>query len=95
MLTGESRAVAKAPGDKVYAGTVNQDGMLVAVATGVGSRTLLAGIVRLVAEAQGSKAPIQRLADRVVGRVRAGRRRDRGGHVRRDVVASPARRRAR
>ena len=67
MLTGESRAVAKAPGDKVYAGTVNQDGMLVAVATGVGSKTLLAGIVRLVAEAQGSKAPIQRLADRVAG----------------------------
>jgi len=67
MLTGESRAAAKAPGDKVYAGTVNQDGMLVAVATGVGSKTLLAGIVRLVAEAQGSKAPIQRLADRVAG----------------------------
>jgi Cu+-exporting ATPase len=67
MLTGESRAVAKVPGDKVYAGTVNQDGMLVAVATGVGSKTLLAGIVRLVAEAQGSKAPIQRLADRVAG----------------------------
>ena len=67
MLTGESRAVAKVPGDKVYAGTVNQDGMLVAVATGVGSKTLLAGIVRLVAEAQGSKAPIQRLADRVSG----------------------------
>ena len=67
MLTGESRAVAKAPGGRVYAGTVNQDGMLVAVATGVGSKTLLAGIVRLVAEAQGSKAPIQRLADRVSG----------------------------
>ncbi|CAG0980303.1 H+-transporting ATPase [Burkholderiales bacterium] len=67
MLTGESRAAAKAPGDKVFAGTVNQDGMLVAVATGVGSKTLLAGIVRLVAEAQGSKAPIQRLADRVSG----------------------------
>ncbi len=67
MLTGESRAAAKAPGDKVYAGTVNQDGMLVAVATGVGAKTLLAGIVRLVAEAQGSKAPIQRLADRVAG----------------------------
>ena len=67
MLTGESRAVAKARGDKVYAGTVNQDGMLVATATGVGAGTLLAGIVRLVAEAQGSKAPIQRLADRVSG----------------------------
>jgi Cu+-exporting ATPase len=67
MLTGESRAVAKAPGDRVYAGTVNADGMLVGVATGVGASTMLAGIVRLVAQAQGSKAPIQRLADRVSG----------------------------
>jgi Cu+-exporting ATPase len=67
MLTGESRAVAKKPGDQVYAGTLNQDGLVTCVATGVGSRTLLGGIVRLVAEAQGSKAPIQRLADRVSG----------------------------
>ena len=67
MLTGESRAVAKGAGDAVYAGTVNQDGALRATATGVGGATLLAGIVRLVAEAQGSKAPIQRLADRVSG----------------------------
>ena len=67
MLTGESRPVAKSPGDRVFAGTVNGDGMLVAVATGVGAATLLASIVRLVAEAQGSKAPIQRLADRVSG----------------------------
>ena len=67
MLTGESRAVAKAPGAKVYAGTVNQDGLVTCEATGVGSHTLLAGIVRLVGEAQGSKAPIQRLADRVSG----------------------------
>jgi P-type Cu+ transporter len=67
MLTGESVAVAKAPGAKVFAGTLNQDGLLSCEATGVGSATLLAGIVRLVAEAQGSKAPIQRLADRVAG----------------------------
>ena len=67
MLTGESRAIAKAPGDRVFAGTVNQDGSLRARATGVGAATLLAGIVRLVAEAQGSKAPVQRLADRVAG----------------------------
>ena len=67
MLTGESRLVPKAPGERIFAGTVNQDGMLVATATGVGATTLLAGIVRLVAEAQGSKAPIQRLADRVSG----------------------------
>jgi P-type Cu+ transporter len=67
MLTGESLPVNKEPGAKVYAGTVNQDGLVTCEATGVGSATLLAGIVRLVAEAQGSKAPIQRLADRVAG----------------------------
>jgi Cu+-exporting ATPase len=67
MLTGESRPVAKAGGDGVYAGTVNLDGFVRCAATGVGSETLLAGIVRLVGEAPGSKAPIQRLADRVAG----------------------------
>ncbi|MFO1303850.1 MAG: heavy metal translocating P-type ATPase [Burkholderiales bacterium] len=67
MLTGESRSVAKGAGDPVYAGTVNQDGLLTCEASKVGRDTLLAGIVRLVAEAQGSKAPIQRLADRVSG----------------------------
>ena len=67
MLTGESRPIAKAPGARVHAGTLNQEGLLVFEATGVGDATLLAGIVRLVAEAQGSKAPIQRLADRVSG----------------------------
>ena len=67
MLTGESRAVAKSPGAQVFAGTLNQDGLLLYEATGVGSATLLAAIARLVAEAQGSKAPIQRLADRVAG----------------------------
>ena len=67
MLTGESRAIAKAAGATIYAGTVNLDGFLRADATGVGRATLLAGIVRLVGEAQGSKAPIQRLADRVSG----------------------------
>src|SRR4030095_16705270 len=55
MLTGESQPLAKAPGMKVFAGTTNQDGLLICEATGVGSTTLLAGIVRLVAEAQGSK----------------------------------------
>ncbi len=67
MLTGESLPVAKAPAAKVYAGTVNHDGFLRCRATGVGSATLLAGIVRLVGEAQGTKAPIQKLADRVSG----------------------------
>ncbi|HEX6138080.1 MAG TPA: heavy metal translocating P-type ATPase [Casimicrobiaceae bacterium] len=67
MLTGESRPVVKSAGENVYAGTVNLDGFLRCDATGVGSATLLAGIVRLVGEAQGSKAPIQRLADRVSG----------------------------
>jgi Cu+-exporting ATPase len=67
MLTGESRAVRKAPGAKLFAGTLNQDGLVVGEATGVGSATMLAGIVRLVAQAQGSKAPIQRLADQVSG----------------------------
>jgi Cu+-exporting ATPase len=65
MLTGESLPVAKARDAKLYAGTLNQEGLLAGAATGVGSATLLASIVRLVAEAQGSKAPIQRLADRV------------------------------
>ncbi|GMV54553.1 MAG: copper-translocating P-type ATPase [Betaproteobacteria bacterium] len=65
LLTGESLPVSKSPGMQVYAGTRNGNGTLRARATGVGSATLLAGIVRLVELAQGSRAPIQRLADRV------------------------------
>jgi Cu+-exporting ATPase len=67
MLTGESLPVGKQPGDKVFAGTLNQQGLLRCSAEGVGAATMLAGIIRLVREAQGSKAPIQRLADRVAG----------------------------
>ena len=67
MLTGESLPVSKAPGEKVFAATVNGDGLLRCRATGVGTHTLLAGIIRLVEEAQGSKAPVQRLADKVAG----------------------------
>ena len=67
MLTGESLPVPKIAGAKVFAGTLNLDGVLTCDATGVGRATLLAGIVRLVAEAQGSKAPIARLADKVSG----------------------------
>jgi Cu+-exporting ATPase len=67
MLTGESVAVSKSAGARVFAGTVNGAGRLRCRATGVGSATTLAAIVRLVEQAQGSKAPIQRLADRVSG----------------------------
>jgi len=67
LLTGESLPVAKAVGDTVYAGTRNLDGMLRLAARGVGETTMLAEIVRRVAEAQGSKAPIARLADRISG----------------------------
>ncbi|PLX67226.1 MAG: copper-translocating P-type ATPase [Azoarcus sp.] len=65
MLTGESLPVEKQPGDKVFAATVNGDAVLRCRATGVGASTLLAGIIRLVEQAQGSKAPVQRLADRI------------------------------
>ncbi|MBI5898802.1 MAG: copper-translocating P-type ATPase [Rhodocyclales bacterium] len=65
MLTGESLPVTKAAGDTVFAATINGEGLLRCRATGVGSHTLLAGIIRLVEEAQGSKAPVQRLADQV------------------------------
>ncbi|MFH1605611.1 MAG: heavy metal translocating P-type ATPase, partial [Pseudomonadota bacterium] len=67
MLTGESLPLGKQPGDKVYAGTLNQQGLLRCRAEGVGAKTMLAGIIRLVREAQGTKAPIQRLADQVAG----------------------------
>jgi len=65
MLTGESIPVRKVPGDPVLAGTVNEVGPLRCRAIGVGQSTLLAAIVRQVAAAQGSKAPVQRLADQV------------------------------
>jgi cation-transporting ATPase V len=67
MLTGESVPVEKSAGDEVAGATLNTDGVLLVEATRVGADTALAQIVRLVAEAQGSKAPIQRLADRVAG----------------------------
>jgi Cu+-exporting ATPase len=68
MLTGESEPVEKKTGDPVLAGTVNEHSPLRCEATAVGQSTLLAGIVRQVAAAQGSKAPVQRLADLVAGR---------------------------
>ena len=65
VLTGESMPVEKAENDDVYGATVNTTGSLTIRATGVGKDTVLARIIRLVEEAQGSKAPIQRLADAV------------------------------
>ena len=65
MLTGESLPAEKAPESSVFAGTVNRTGSFVFRAARVGSETTLARIIQLVAEAQGSRAPIQRLADRV------------------------------
>jgi Cu+-exporting ATPase len=67
MITGESFPVEKGPGTLVIGATVNGNGALVMRAERVGSETLLAQIVRLVSQAQRSRAPIQRLADRVSG----------------------------
>ena len=64
MITGESRPVEKSPGDRVIAGTVNAAGSLRVEVTGTGERTMLAGIMRLVEQAQQSKSRAQALADR-------------------------------
>ncbi|MDE5945419.1 MAG: heavy metal translocating P-type ATPase [Rikenella sp.] len=65
MISGEPLPVGKEPGDRVLAGTINQRGAFVLEAREVGAGTVLARIVRMVQEAQGSKAPVQRSVDRV------------------------------
>ncbi len=67
MVTGESIPADKEKGDKVIGGTINKQGGFKFVATKIGSDTLLANIIKMVEEAQGSRAPIQRVADRVSG----------------------------
>ncbi|WP_207532521.1 heavy metal translocating P-type ATPase [Desertivirga arenae] len=67
MITGEPVPVLKLKADKVFAGTVNQKGSLQFKAEKVGSETLLAHIIKMVQEAQGSKAPVQKLVDKVAG----------------------------
>lgn len=65
MLTGESAPVDKAPGDEVFGGTINTTGSITYHANKVGRDTLLSQIIRMIEEAQASKAPVQRLADTV------------------------------
>lgn len=67
MLTGESLPVEKAQNDEVFAATINANGALRIKAAKIGKETVLSSIIRVVEEAQGSKAPIQRLADRISG----------------------------
>lgn len=67
MITGEPVPVSKAEGDTVFAGTLNQKGSFRFHAKQVGSDTLLAQIIRKVEEAQGSKAPVQKLVDKIAG----------------------------
>ena len=65
LITGESMPVSKNPGDTVTGGTVNGTGSLEMIATAVGEQTVLSGIIRMVEAAQSSKAPVQKLADKI------------------------------
>ncbi|MBR3767442.1 MAG: heavy metal translocating P-type ATPase [Clostridia bacterium] len=66
-LTGESEPVEKSEGDKVSAGTINRSGVIECKATGVGSDTMLSGIIKLVSDAAATKAPVAKAADKVSG----------------------------
>ncbi len=68
MLTGESLPVAKTAGDKVVGGCLNGNGSFTMTVTAIGADTVLSGIVKLVDQAQGSKLPVQKLADRISAR---------------------------
>ncbi len=67
MISGEPVAVAKNKGDKVFAGTINQKGSFRFLAEKVGGETMLAQIIKMVQDAQGSKAPVQKLVDKIAG----------------------------
>ncbi|MBO9616746.1 MAG: copper-translocating P-type ATPase [Dyadobacter sp.] len=67
LMTGEPIPAEKKPGDSVFAGTLNQTGSFTFIAEKVGKQTILAQIIKTVQAAQGSKAPVQRLADRIAG----------------------------
>jgi Cu+-exporting ATPase len=67
MLTGEPMPVSKRPGDKLIGATLNTSGALVMRAEKVGAQTMLSQIVQMVAQAQRSRAPMQRMADVVAG----------------------------
>lgn len=67
MLSGEPLPVQKSPGDTLYAGTINQKGSVQLIAQKTGGQTMLAHIIKLVQEAQGSKAPVQKLVDKIAG----------------------------
>lgn len=67
MLSGEPLPVQKQPGDMVFAGTINQKGSVQLIAKKTGGETMLAHIIKMVQEAQGSKAPVQKLVDKIAG----------------------------
>jgi P-type Cu2+ transporter len=67
MISGEPIPVEKRAGDKIFAGTINQKGSFEFIAKKVGADTLLAQIIKMVQEAQGSKAPVQKLVDKIAG----------------------------